>query len=69
VRGEPQIYVSPDDFVAARQVARNFSALVHELSEGKRRRLIVLHRNTPSVVLLSWAEYARLQALDGEAPT
>jgi PHD/YefM family antitoxin component YafN of YafNO toxin-antitoxin module len=61
---EPQVYVTPADFVAAREVSRRFSALVQELTTGKRERIVVLHRNRPTVVMLAWAEYARLQALD-----
>jgi hypothetical protein len=63
----PEVSVSPSDFVAARQVSRSFSRLVQELTDGQRRRIIVLHRNSPSVVLLSWSEYARLQALEGSS--
>jgi PHD/YefM family antitoxin component YafN of YafNO toxin-antitoxin module len=61
---EPEVRVSPRDFVAAREVARNFSALVRALVDGERQRIVVLHRNRPTVVMLAWPEYARLQALD-----
>lgn len=49
-----------DEFVAARDAARSFSSLVERLVTGEQEKVVVLHRNRPSVVMISWDEYARL---------
>jgi prevent-host-death family protein len=52
---------SPDEIYTATQMVRNFSAIVSEVSEGKRKRAVIVKNNRFEAVLLSMQEFERMQ--------
>ncbi|MBN2964124.1 type II toxin-antitoxin system prevent-host-death family antitoxin [Sulfurospirillum sp. T05] len=52
---------SQEEMYTATQMVRNFSAIVSEVSEGKRKRAIIVKNNRFEAVLLNMQEYERMQ--------
>ena len=52
---------SQEEIFTATQMVRNFSAIVTEVSEGKRKRAVIVKNNRFEAVLLNMHEYERMQ--------
>jgi len=52
---------SQEEMYTATQMVRNFSVIVSEVSEGKRKRAIIVKNNRFEAVLLNMQEYERMQ--------
>lgn len=54
--------IAPEELVSAREAARGFSGLVEKLRAGELAKVVVLHRNRPPVVVVTYERYIALAA-------
>lgn len=52
--------ISPDEFIPAREASRSLGKLIDKLEDGTLNKAVIVDRNKPRAVMVSFAKYEQI---------